>query len=158
MKKYVVRLTALLLVLGAIACLIYADSRREYWVMVETDAPSLSGVTLELDRAAYHKKEFILSYTLSNGTKYDICWGADLGGRVEQWTKDGWRFRESRPRKGAEYPAVEYMIRSGEAQTEEISLRAALPRLTPGQYRYARYYNLGGTGQQYASYALFTIE
>ena len=38
MKKYVVRLTALLLVLGAIACLIYANSRREYWVMVEADA------------------------------------------------------------------------------------------------------------------------
>ena len=158
MKKYLLRIVALFAVFAIVGYFIYDYSQREYWVIVEEAFPSLDGVTLDLDRETYDKKSFIAVYTMTNGTENDICWGADLGGRVEQWAEDGWRFRETRSRKGMEYPAVEYTIRSGETKKEEISLRAALPRLTPGRYRYARYYDLGGSGQQYASYCEFMIK
>lgn len=160
MKKgigYLGKFLALLLVLGVVGYYIYDYTQRKYWVTIPEDRPILEGVTLELDREVYDGKHFIMTATFTNGTDEPIFWGADLVGRVEQWSEAGWRYWEQRPGKGDAPVASLRGFNSGESTTGEISLRAVLPKLTPGRYRYARYFQLED-GSKYMVCTEFEIE
>ena len=154
--KILKKLFPWVILFGVIGWLVWDYSQREYWVYLENDPAIHPGVVITLDRTVYDKKYPVLTYTMHNHAEAPACWGAELGGRIEQWTEEGWRYRERRNRKDMVYPAIEYVLNVGETQTGQIDLRA-LPRWEKGRYRFIHYFTYGPDTYT-CSYQEFTVE
>lgn len=157
------------ILLGVIGFLIWNYSNRTMWVYVRTELPALKGVSIQLDRENYDKKNFMVTYSIVNrSSKYISSSPPAYILRVEQWTEEGWRYRTDNPDHISfgggikALPAVGYELSPGTTGSNfSFSLHNGLYRWEPGRYRLAWDFDAGSLEAgwtEYTVYQEFTVE